>query len=151
MNWNQDRSLALSRFCVISFAILLAAVDIAGLYLIDIFLKVMEPLANDIPQSGLVLTLYSSSLFAALLLVVLWRLLSNIRAGEVFTEDNVRNLRLASWSTFAIACIYLLSMLYFLPFGVISLAAAFVALVIRIVKNIFAQAIEMKSELDLTV
>ena len=151
MNWNQDRSLALSRFCVISFGILLAAVDIAGLYLIDIFLKVMEPLANDIPQSGLVLTLYSSSLFAALLLVVLWRLLSNIRAGEVFTEDNVRNLRLASWSTFAIACIYLLSMFYFLPFGVISLAAAFVALVIRIVKNIFAQAIEMKSELDLTV
>ncbi len=151
MNWNSDKSLALSRFCVICFAILLLALDIAGLFLIDMFLEMTKPLANSIPRTGLILTLYSSSLFAALLLVLLWSLLSNIRRGEVFTEVNVRNLRLASWACFTIACIYLISMLYFLPFGVISLAVAFIALVIRIVKNIFAEAIEMKSELDLTV
>lgn len=151
MNWNQDRSIALSRFCVICFAILLLTVDVAGLYLIDLFLEVLEPLANGIPRTGLILTLYSSSLLAALLLLVLWRLLSNIRVGEVFTEANVRYLRIASWTTLAISCIYFLSMFYFFPLGLIGLAGSFIALVIRIVKNVFAQALDMKSELDLTV
>ena len=38
-----------------------------------------------------------------------------------------------------------------LLFLVMAAAAAFMALIVRIVKNVFQQAIAMKSELDLTV
>ena len=38
-----------------------------------------------------------------------------------------------------------------MPLFMLAAAAAFMALIVRIVKNVFQQAIAMKSELDLTV
>ena len=37
------------------------------------------------------------------------------------------------------------------PFIAVAIAAGFMALLVRIVKNIFQQAIDMKAELDLTI
>lgn len=45
----------------------------------------------------------------------------------------------------------LVSCLYYLPFIAVAIAAGFMALLVRIVKNIFQQAIDMKAELDLTI
>ena len=45
----------------------------------------------------------------------------------------------------------LVSCLYYLPFIAVAIAAGFMALIVRIVKNIFQQAIDMKAELDLTI
>jgi hypothetical protein len=39
----------------------------------------------------------------------------------------------------------------YLPLSFVSLAAGFMALIVRIVKNVFERAIVMKDELDLTV
>ena len=38
-----------------------------------------------------------------------------------------------------------------MPFIAVAIAAGFMALLVRIVKNIFQQAIDMKAELDLTI
>ena len=40
---------------------------------------------------------------------------------------------------------------YYLPFLLVAVTAAFMMLIVRVVKNVFQQAIEMKSELDLTI
>lgn len=45
----------------------------------------------------------------------------------------------------------LLAGLWYLPFFVAAMAAAFMALIVRIVKNAFQQALLMKDELDYTV
>ena len=47
--------------------------------------------------------------------------------------------------------ICLVSTVYYFPFAAVGIAACFMALIVRIVKNVFQQAIAMKSELDLTV
>ena len=86
-----------------------------------------------------------------LLLWSMWRLLGNLRRERVFVAENVRSLRRVSWCCAAAASICLLSCLYYLPFIFAAGAAAFMALIVRIVKNVFQQAIAMKSELDLTV
>ena len=57
----------------------------------------------------------------------------------------------ASCARLAAAVISALSALYYAPFFVIAMAAAFMALIVRIVRNVFQTAIGMKDELDYTV
>ena len=60
-------------------------------------------------------------------------------------------LRSVSWYCIWVALICLVSCVCYVPFVFVAIAAAFMALIVRIVKNVFQQAISMKSELDLTV
>jgi hypothetical protein len=85
------------------------------------------------------------------LLICLLRLLNNIGSDKVFISQNVRFLRLISWSCFAIAFIYGIFGFYYLISILIAIAAAFIGIIIRVIKNIFEQAIEIKSENDLTI
>ena len=102
---------------------------------------------------GIPVTVYVGSVFAWITLAQLWRLLGNLRQGLVFTRENVRLLRIVSWCCVgaAIVCLLSLPWLWFLPVLVVAAAAGFMAMIVRIVKNVFQQAIAMKDELDLTV
>ena len=79
------------------------------------------------------------------------QLLQNIRAQLVFDAQNVRLLRQVSWCCVGAGAVCLVSCLYYLPFIAVAIAAGFMALIVRIIKNIFQQAIDMKAELDLTI
>ena len=134
MNWNANKSVRLSQVCVVIFAALLLALDIGCYWAVTWFVRLrrMQP-----PMVlWMMLTIYLCSIFAWLLLAQLWRLLRNIQAGRVFEEENVVCLGSTFW---------------YLPFAAVAVAACFMALIVRIVKNVFQQALAMKSELDLTV
>ena len=60
-------------------------------------------------------------------------------------------LRAVSWYCVWVALICLAGCVCYPPFVFVAIAAAFMALIVRIVKNVFQQAISMKSELDLTI
>ena len=79
------------------------------------------------------------------------RMLRNIQAGRIFDEDNVCLLRAVSWCCVGAGLICLVSTVYYIPFAAVGIAACFMALIVRIIKNIFQQAIDMKAELDLTI
>ena len=79
------------------------------------------------------------------------QLLDNIRLQLVFDLRNVKLLRQVSWCCVGAGSVCLVSCLYYLPFIAVAIAAGFMALLVRIVKNIFQQAIDMKAELDLTI
>ena len=81
----------------------------------------------------------------------LWRLLRNISEGEVFIPENVSILRLLSWCCIAAGLVCLFSALYYMPFLIVSAAAAFVGLILRVVKNVFAEAVRLKDENDYTI
>jgi Flp pilus assembly protein TadB len=88
---------------------------------------------------------------AAYLLYSLFRLLRRIETGQVFTADNVELLRRISWSCFAGAIIALISLFYYYPWVFVAVAAAFMGLIVRVVKNVVAQAVELQNEADYTV
>ena len=69
----------------------------------------------------------------------------------MFEEENVRILRAVSWCCAGAGLVCLGSTFWYLPFAAVAVAACFMALIVRIVKNVFQQALAMKSELDLTV
>ena len=88
---------------------------------------------------------------AAVLLWSLDRLLAAIARGEVFTAENIALLRRCSWCCMAVALICLgftVTLFYFL---LVAAAAAFIGLILRVVKNVFQQALALKEENDYTI
>ena len=149
MNWNKDKSIVLSQAGVIVFALCLAALD-GGAYWFSAWFVRVRAMSGQIAIL-LMGTIYSGSVFAWLCLWHLWQLLAGVKRGEVFTAPNVRHMRVISWCCAAAAVITFASAAYYLPFLFLAVAALFMALIVRIVKNAFQQAIAMKDELDLTI
>lgn len=152
MSWNRSKSLLLSQICVAVFMVLLAALDIGGYWAVEWFMHISRAVGNGLGDGILLMCiLYSGSVCGWLLLVKLWRLLTNIRNGQVFCENNISCLRISCWCCTAVFVILGLSTFYYVLFGIIAAAAGFTALIIHIIKNVFEQAIQMKDELDFTV
>lgn len=162
MNWNADKSVRLSQACVLVFAALLLALDIFAYPLVtQLCVRTSYLGGHDYErlfsvthwQSAAVLlaAIYIGSVFAWIVLFKLFSLLRRIKRGEVFDEQNVKLLRAISWCCFGAAAACLIGGAMYLPSLVLAAAAGFMGLIVRIVKNIFAQAIAMKSELDFTV
>jgi len=94
---------------------------------------------------------YPSSVFAYLTLYHLTRLLWNILKERVFVSSNVVHLRYISWSCIAVSLITLAGGVFYLPFCFIAVAAGFVGLMLRIVKNVMQSAVEIREENELTI
>lgn len=149
MNWNENKSVRLSQVCVVVFAALLLLLDVFCYAAVTWFIRL-----RGMPwQTGILMmiTIYLCSVFGWVLLWKLWRLLRNIRSQVVFDAENVALLRTVSWCCVGAGSICLASSVYYLPFSAVAIAAGFMALIVRIVKNVFEQAILMKDDLDLTI
>ena len=150
MNWTNNKSLTLSRVFVAVFAVLLFALDIGCYWLARWFFVGIRG-TSLLHAALLMVSVYCGSVFAWICLRQLWRLLGNIRGGAIFTKENVGCMRTISWCCVWAAAVCLVSTAYYLPFIFVAIAAGFMALIVRIVKNAFQQAIVMKDELDLTI
>ena len=105
------------------------------------------------PASGPVLLGmgYVCAVLAFVMLVSLYKFLRRIEAGAVFVSANVTALRRISWCCAGAAVVCLAAAYIYLPFAFLGVAAAFMALIVRVLKNAFAQAVHMKDELDYTI
>lgn len=150
MNWTKGKSVFLTKICIFVFAAALLLADVFG-YRLVVWYATLRGINGLHPSLELFISLYLLSIFAWILLYSLWRLLSNMERGEMFTAANIRYLRTVSWCCAGAAFICVLGALFYLPFIFVTVAAAFMMLIVRIVKNVFQTASEMKSELDLTI
>lgn len=166
MHWTVKNSIILSQVCVGVFAALLLALDIFTYPLVSQFCQNVHYIGGsgweqlwtvtDWKLVAVLLTaVYVGSVFAWIALYKLFRLLRQIKQGRVFVGENVKLLRAISWCCFGAAAATLVggaaALKLILPLLVLAAAAAFMGLIVRIVKNVFQQAIAMKSELDLTI
>ena len=94
---------------------------------------------------------YVCAVLAFVMLVSLYKFLRRIEAGAVFVPANVTALRRISWCCAGAAVVCLAAAYIYLPFAFLGVAAAFMALIVRVLKNAFAQAVHMKDELDYTI
>jgi len=148
--WNGKKSISLSKLCVLIFMAMLIVTTLSAPWLVQRFLVFSR--ADLIGTEVFFLsTIYSGSAPAAVLLFCLYRLLHRIEIEQVFITVNVECLRRVSWSCFAGAIICFVSVSYYFPWIFVAVAAAFMGLIVRVVKNIVAQAVELKNESDFTV
>nr|WP_319487957.1 DUF2975 domain-containing protein [uncultured Caproiciproducens sp.] len=147
--WNCSKSLTLSIFCTRLFAVLLAiGVCTAPIIVNWYFGGSSGTQALHLPFR---ITIYLCAIPGFILLYCLNALLKNIRAGSVFVDENTRMLRIISWSCIAVGIVTFAAGFYYVSFFLVAVACAFFALIIRVIKNIFEQAIELKSENDFTI
>lgn len=146
-SWTKDRSISLSLCCVWIFAAILLAADISGYWLVDWFTWFRDTDEFIV----LLCSLYGASVFAWVCLWCLRTLLRNIRIDLVFVTENVTILRRISWCCAGASVIFLAGTPFYLPLFIPAAAAAFMMLIVRVVKNVFQKACGMKDELDLTI
>lgn len=151
MNWSKENSVLLSKVCVIFFAVLLAALDICCYHLVSYLMDVSMVLGGLWDGVVLMATVYGCSIPGWITLWSLWRILSRLGREEVFVTANAADMRRTSWCCFAVAAVCLAASWVYRPLLVLSAAAGFMGLIVRIVKNCFQLAAEMKDELDYTV
>lgn len=148
--WNGKKSISLSKICVLVFAAMLICTALSAPWLVRWFLGFSRA---DLVGKEIffLLTIYSGSIPAALLLFYLYRLLRYIELEQVFIAANVEYLRRISWCCFAGAIICFISTLYYFPWIFVAVAAAFMGLIVRVVKNVIEQAVELKKESEFTI
>jgi hypothetical protein len=147
--WTKSHSLKLSRIMTILFLLLTLAV-IPGLPSILSWYIGYAGKNSEI-YHRLLYTLWAATIPALAALICLGRLLKNIDRGQIFVRHNVKLLRILSWCCFAAAGVFLVTSLYYVTGLLIVISASFMGLILRVVKNVIAQAVELKEESDLTV
>ena len=151
MNWSSKSSIWLSRLCVVVFGLVALAILVSAPWLVKGFVQFSRAGLENKTEGLLLATIYTGGVPAVYILWLLWRLLDNIRAGKVFIPQNVQLLRRISWGCIAGALICLASGLYYVLFFVIAACAAFMALIVRVVKNVFQQAVLLQEDADYTI
>ena len=106
---------------------------------------------NDDVTVPLLITFYSCAAVGFVILFVLDRLVENIRKGEVFVSKNIKLLRILSYCCFVIAVITLIFARLRIIVFVITFAAAFIGLILRVIKNCFEEAVKLREENDFTI
>jgi len=148
--WDDNKSLVLSKICVVLFMVLLTAVAILAPQIVSSFVQ-KSVMAYTVGKTLFLTTIYIGCVPAAALLVFLYILLGRISAGSVFVKENTACLRYISWCCFAGAIICLVSALYYFLWLAISVAAAFMGLIVRVIKNVVAKAVSLQDDANFTI
>ena len=150
MNWNNEKSILLTKLCIGVFAVGYALVLAFCPWLVRNFVTYSFS-AHGKDAVSFMATVYASAVPLGLILWDLYRLVDHIGREVIFTEENIRGLRRISWMCFAVAAICLISVLYYRLFLIVSACAAFMGLLLRVIKNVFVRARELKEENDFTI
>jgi len=147
MNWNRHKSVKLSKAFVLFFALMILA-----MYGYCIF-RIISPAPGQLKgftTIKIIACICSIPAWAALRAI--WQILKRIQTtASIFSSANIRSMRCISWCCMTVAAICFFSSFFFPILLIVSAAAAFMGLIVRIVKDAFQQAIEMKDELDFTI
>ncbi|MBQ4000870.1 MAG: DUF2975 domain-containing protein [Lachnospiraceae bacterium] len=150
MNSNTRNSALLTEIFIYILAACLLVLDIGLWPLSGWYMKIRNMTGEGI-RITLVVILYACSVLGWFILWKMLRLIRNIRKGIVFTEQNVSILRAVSLLCLGVGILTFAGGFFYQPLFFVTLAALFLTLVVRVVKNVMHKAVEMKDELDLTV
>ncbi|MBQ7336504.1 MAG: DUF2975 domain-containing protein [Clostridia bacterium] len=106
---------------------------------------------TDAERQLILVGAYAAVGVAYVTLVFLVLLLHTVLRGRVFSSATLRWLNLLSLCCFAEAVLFLLGGFYFQLVLGVAVAACFLGLLLRVVKNVINEAMRIKSENDLTV
>ena len=151
--WDDHKSITLTRY-VVALAILASAVmTVSGPWLVRWLVDThILQYAGPVVEVALLVLGYLCAALAFWMLYNLYRFLQRLEQGQVFVPQTVQALRRISWCCMGAAVLCLpAGVLIYLPFAFLAVAAGFMALLVRVLKNAFEQAVRMKDELDYTI
>lgn len=147
--WNSKKSVLLSLIFVYFFMVALAALEIFAPWVVEWFLGITNKSMNL--QPILVTFVYTCLLPLAYALWLLRRLIGSIRRDICFSGENVSRLRRLSWCCFIMVPLCLVFGIHYFPILILTPFAAFMGLILRVVKNTFQTALELQTENEMTI
>ncbi len=106
---------------------------------------------GGIDCTNLMTSLYVSALPGLICCISLFILLLNIKKGEIFIHRNVTILQIISYCCIFVGLEYFAFCYEYISMVLISFAALFFGLILRVIKNVFDKAIEIREENDYTI
>lgn len=143
------RSVTVSMIFVVLFAVALGVLMIFAPRLAEWY--GMFRMFKPVVVRCIVAAFYTCAVPAAVALYCLWRLLRNIRKGDMFVVENCRLLEVISWCCMEVSLLCLAACYHYLPFGLVSVAMLFVFLIVRVVCSCMISGTELKDENSLTI
>ncbi len=116
--------------------------------------KILEVFSNfrgGLDCTDLMIALYASSLPGLICTASLLKLLSNIKKDEIFVHMNVTLLRVLSYCCMFVGIEYIIFANRYISMLFFAFAALFIGLILRVIKNVFDKAIEIREENDYTI
>ncbi len=152
--WNSNKSINLSlAVCFLVFLLL-----IFGAVSMPFLLKMYFGSFASAPDHVLMLRFksvlicfYVCLLPAFIALLSLVKMLFAIKREEIFTSANILRLRILSWCCFAVAFVTAVGCIFYVPLVVVAVAAGFIGLIIRVIKNVICSAKILREENELTI
>lgn len=149
--WNSNKSLKLSCICTRLVMILVIFGAAILPYLMNVYKSIAIYYVREIQIVPFMVLLYLCCLPALVALFSLDKLLANIKKENVFINKNVSYLRIISWCCFTVAIFLALAGYFYFLFYLVAIVAAFIGLILRVVKNVIEQAVLIKAENDFTI
>lgn len=147
----KNKSVILTSALIKAVYVLAAVCCVMAPYIVEYYDSANIARGEPSVFAPLLITLYCAVPAAVIALVCLDMLLGNIRKNQPFIAKNVGLLRIISYCAFAEAAVFV----YFStlkPVGyIIVIACAFMGLILRVIKNVFERAIEIREENDFTI
>ena len=150
------KSTVLSIAVCLFVVLVLVALIIVGPMLFRQFMVIYRGVPDNSPGLARLVKVftccfYPSAVVAGVILYALLRLLFNIYAGDVFIAANVKILSVVSWCCLAICGITLVGGFFYMPFFFVAAAGGFTGMLLRVLKNVMHNAVELRAENDLTI
>lgn len=151
--WSEMKSLKLSRLLVVGLFFLLIVILFTAHLIAEWFsiISVGQGIIHGRLDIAVTVMIYICDVFAITAVIALNRLLSNISKDKVFIEQNTLCLRIISWCCVLAGLTFTVFSLWRYEFLFAAFFAMFLGLVMRVLKNVFEKAVELKSENDFTI
>lgn len=149
--WTKYKSMMLSYILVKAMTVIDVIFAICIPFATDVYCKTLIEATSQRVYIPLTVSLYCAAIFVFVACIALDRLLCNLKKDIIFDKTNVKYLRYISWCCFATAAVFFLLTYFILLAFMISVSAVIFGLIFRVIKNLFCEAVEIKSENDLTI
>ena len=154
--WNSKKSIILTKFCILALMVISVIMMFCGRYLISRFLSMTGGAKINISKelSLYIITFisYILGIIAQVTLFCMLKFVTNLEKDLVFIPQNIKWLRFISYGCLSAGLLLIVvTVVYHKLYLIFSLAALFMMLIVRVIKNAFEQAVKMREELDLTI
>lgn len=149
MKWNNDKSITLSLWVTRLFMLLFLAIAVGAYWIINWYVEISSK--QETLTDVLLISTYACSVPAGIALCSLNKVLTNLRKKIIFDGENTKMLRILSWCCVVAGLFSMYAGVHYYPIMIISIGAFFMALIVRVVKNCFEVAVEIKKENDMTI
>lgn len=144
----ESKSLTLSIIFTTVFALAMASLTVSIPWLVPFLCKIMEHEGIEAFMTVIACLSLPAGWGAV---VLLYKILFNVKKKRVFVPENVKYLNILSWLCIYVGIVCAVAMFKYLGFLFVGISAFFIGLIVRIVRNIIEEAITIKEENDMTI